>query len=129
MQRSDILAEADKCITQDRAKTYGGAEDSFGAIADLWNWWLRGKISTGGGDDVRITPHDVSMMLALLKVARIRGNPSHRDSYVDLCGYAAIAGEMGVAPAKPEPEFPGGIDRNPSPIWRRNCVVDPANPS
>ena len=30
MQRSDILAEADKCITQDRAKTYGIAEDKLG---------------------------------------------------------------------------------------------------
>ena len=99
MTRSDILAEAHECITRDRAETYGRAENSFGAIADLWNWWFIKEREAG--EAVSFTPHDVAMMLALLKVARIRGNPVHRDNYVDLCGYAALAGEIGVDPADP----------------------------
>ena len=84
MKRTDILADANCAITQDRAKTYGAAEDNFSAIADAWAWWL-------GAD---VTAHDVGMMMMLFKAARIRSNPAHADSYVDLAGYAALAGEI-----------------------------------
>ena len=38
------------------------------------------------------TAKDVAMMLALLKVARIH-NGDKMDSFIDLAGYAACAGE------------------------------------
>jgi hypothetical protein len=34
------------------------------------------------------------MMMTLFKIARIKGNPTHVDSYVDAAGYLAIAGEI-----------------------------------
>ena len=37
------------------------------------------------------------MMMALLKIARIRSGPSMADSYVDLAGYAACAAEVAKA--------------------------------
>ena len=40
-----------------------------------------------------ITPKDVATMMALLKVARI-ATGSNPDSFVDLAGYAACAGEI-----------------------------------
>lgn len=39
------------------------------------------------------TAKDVAMMLALLKVARIH-NGDKMDSFIDLAGYAACAGEI-----------------------------------
>ena len=39
------------------------------------------------------TSKDVAMMLALLKVARIH-NGDKMDSFIDLAGYAACAGEI-----------------------------------
>jgi hypothetical protein len=85
MNRADILATASEYVTKDRAATHGDAEDNFRRIADLWNAYL-------GVDD--ITSIDVAVMLALLKVARIRSNPTHADNWIDIAGYAACGGEI-----------------------------------
>ena len=45
---------------------------------------------------------DVAMMLALLKVARIKTGVKG-DSYVDLAGYAACAGEIATETPKAPP--------------------------
>jgi hypothetical protein len=39
---------------------------------------------------------DVAAMLALLKIARLQQSPNHRDSWVDLAGYAACGAECGL---------------------------------
>ena len=85
MKRADILATASEYVTKDRATTHGDAEDNFRRIAELWNAYL-------GVDD--ITSIDVAVMLALLKVARIRSNPNHADNWIDIAGYAACGGEI-----------------------------------
>ena len=85
MNRADILATASEYVTKDRATTHGDAEDNFRRIAELWNAYL-------GVDD--ITSIDVAVMLALLKVARIRSNPTHADNWIDIAGYAACGGEI-----------------------------------
>ena len=85
INRADILATASEYVTIDRATTHGDAEDNFRRIADLWNAYL-------GVDD--ITSIDVAVMLALLKVARIRSNPNHADNWIDIAGYAACGGEI-----------------------------------
>jgi hypothetical protein len=85
MNRADILATASEYVTIDRAATHGDAEDNFRRIADLWTAYL-------GVDD--ITSIDVAVMLALLKVARIRSNPTHADNWIDIAGYAACGGEI-----------------------------------
>ena len=84
MKRQDILDTAKNIITNDRAATHGGAEDSFGTIAAMWSAYL----------DVDITQHDVCAMMVLLKVARIKGNAKHADSWIDSAGYSAIGGEI-----------------------------------
>lgn len=85
MKRADILATASEYVSIDRAATHGDAEDNFRRLADLWNAYL-------GMDD--ITSIDVAVMLALLKVARIRSNPTHADNWIDIAGYAACGGEI-----------------------------------
>ena len=84
MNRSDILAEAERCITVDRANIYGPAEDSFGLVAAFWSSHL----------DHPVTATDVAAMMALFKLARIKGNPGHLDSWVDGAAYLAIGGEL-----------------------------------
>lgn len=83
-KREIILEEAKKCVCGKREQDYGTPENNFNIIAKYWSLYK----------GVKFTPHDVSMMMALLKVARIQNGGGSGDSYVDLCGYAAIAGEL-----------------------------------
>ncbi len=84
MNRSEILDTAKHCITVDRAKTHGDAENSFGLIAAYWSAHL----------DAHITATDVAVMMTLFKLARMKGNPAHIDNAVDAAGYVALAGEI-----------------------------------
>lgn len=84
--RKEILETAARIICGERMDQYGRPEDSFKTIADYWSLWK----------GVQFTPHDVAMMMALLKVARVQTGTQKDDSYVDLCGYAAIAGEIAL---------------------------------
>lgn len=82
--RGIILDTAKEYVTKDRAATHGGAEDSFGLIAEYWSAHL----------DTHVSATDVCAMMCLLKIARIRGNPDHLDSWIDVAGYAALGGEV-----------------------------------
>jgi hypothetical protein len=83
VKRAEILEEAKKCICGGRDQEYGKPENNFQLIADLW----------GAYTGCAYTAKDVAMMLALLKVARIKTGVK-ADSFVDLAGYAACAGEL-----------------------------------
>lgn len=84
IDRKKILNDAMNVICNDRQDQYGNAEDSFFEIAKLWTSYL----------NATVTSFDVAMMMILLKIARCESNPYHNDNYVDICGYAALAGEM-----------------------------------
>ena len=90
MKKEDILDTAKELIAGQRATDYGDAKDSFERIAEAWSWWLRTRLSSD------LTPNDVALMMALLKMARLRDNRLHEDSYCDLIGYAALAGEVAL---------------------------------
>lgn len=82
--RENILESAKKCVNGDRDHHYGTPENNFTNIAALWSLY------TG----TNITATDVAMMMALLKIARVKADPKKIDSYIDLAGYAACAGEI-----------------------------------
>lgn len=84
--RKDILDKAASCVLKYRAATHGDLEDSFAHTANLWGAHL----------GVKITSTDVAVMMALLKVARIKSTPAHKDNWVDLAGYAACGGELAL---------------------------------
>ena len=84
MDRTDILKKAIDIVNGQREQDYGRPENSFRTIAQLWG------IYTGSD----FTPQNVAMMLALVKVARIASGRHHLDNYVDLGGYASLAGEL-----------------------------------
>lgn len=88
MTRGDILEQARRAVTTDRAVTHGPAEDTFGAIARVWSARL--------GFDLR--PDQVAVMLIDLKTCRAWGNPGHADNWVDMAGYAACGGELSERP-------------------------------
>ena len=83
--RESILDAAKRCVCGDREQDYGSPEDNFAVIAALWTAYA--------GTD--ITPKDVAMMMALLKIARAKAG-SKPDTYIDLAGYAACGGELEV---------------------------------
>ena len=82
--RADILDRAKAIVTGEREKQYGKPEDNFAIIAKLWSAYTGHEFS----------PVDVAMMMALLKVARIKTGDYLSDNYVDICGYMACAAEI-----------------------------------
>ena len=95
MKRADVLDEVKRCVCGQREQDYGTPEDNFSAIGYFWAVYLRtahpelSKVLPLNG----ISAKDVSVMMSLLKVARI-ATGSSADSFVDLAGYAALAGEI-----------------------------------
>lgn len=90
MKRSEILQTAEKQITGQREQDYGSPERNFEIIANLWSDYL----------DTEITALDVSMMMCLLKIARIKNGGGTGDSFVDIAGYAACGGEIRLLTAE-----------------------------
>lgn len=97
MTRSDILDKAKECVCGQREQDYGTPESNFQLIADLWNAYLGDNCCEnveGYACLNDLTPTDVAMMMALLKIARIKNGGGTGDSFVDLAGYAACGGEL-----------------------------------
>lgn len=82
-----ILQEAERIVNGPRAQYYGPPAENFQRIADLWNGYLLAKAVDGNGCG-DLTTRDVAALMALMKLARLM-HTYHRDSVVDLAGYAA----------------------------------------
>lgn len=93
--KRDIL-EAAIVATADRGLNYGSPEDNFTRIARRWQVHFRNRHDL----EVPVDAHDVAMMMADLKLARLENKPDHADSWVDLAGYAACGGSMQPPPDK-----------------------------
>ena len=89
-----VLKEASKIIYGDREKTYGHPSKNLKTIAIMWNAYLDAKTT----DRNSLSAKDVATMMVLLKTARLANNPDHRDSLVDICGYAALVERCDEAP-------------------------------
>lgn len=76
--RETILSEADRIVNGQRREDYGGPFDSFSDIAAGWSMVL----------GVQVTPEQVGLCMIQLKVARAKNGGFHRDSFVDIAGYA-----------------------------------------
>ncbi len=83
MNPHKILEEAAEIIGE-RGRDYGGVENNFRNIADIY------RAATGQ----QISPYDVAMMMVSLKLARIQMSPRKKDHYIDLINYAAFACEL-----------------------------------
>ena len=92
LTRAAVLEKARACVCGEREEDYGSPEDSFGCIAELWEAYLRAACIAPNAV-VTVTPADVAMLMALLKIARAKAG-SKPDTYIDLAGYAACGAEI-----------------------------------
>ena len=83
MKTKEYLEEAAKIVTGQRQYDYGNKYENHKNISDLWSAYLGREI----------LPHDVAICMLLVKVARLKHRPTE-DCYIDMAGYAAIAGEI-----------------------------------
>lgn len=83
----DWLQTAHDIVHGDREKTYGDPGKNLRLIAQYW--------STHTG--ITITETDVCIMMQLLKIARLKNNPEHVDSWIDIAGYAALKNKLNNA--------------------------------
>jgi hypothetical protein len=81
--RTKTLEQASALINGDRQAHYGTPQANFQRIADGWSVILQQPV----------TPEQVALCMAWLKIARLVNGP-HADSYVDGCGYLALAAEL-----------------------------------
>jgi hypothetical protein len=84
MRAADICIRAADLLAGDRSRQHGDVRTSHARIAGLWSAYLGHPI----------TPHDVALLMLLLKVARTTGATFNLDNYIDAVGYAAIAAEL-----------------------------------
>ena len=82
MNRGEILDTAASYVTKDREQQYGSPENNFSIVAKLWNVYL------GEQNIIKdcLEAHDVAIMMALLKIARITSGQTKDDNYIDLAG-------------------------------------------
>lgn len=100
--RKQLLEATAKAVLTDRNKSYGNPEDNFRNIAEVWNWWFdeRWKRYSESKKEIPdlgpfiITPLDVAHLNTLMKMARLKTNPTHMDSMVDAAGYQACAADF-----------------------------------
>ena len=82
--RGNVLETALRTINGARQDVYGKPEDSFAIIGGFWATYL----------GVDITARQVAEMMMLFKIARMKGQKSHADNYVDCAGYCGIAADL-----------------------------------
>lgn len=92
MKRDEILKSAGHLISKDRHDTYGDSATSHSRIAAFWSIYL----------GVELSAVNVASMMVLMKISRSVGGSAspHLDNFVDICGYAALAGEMAADSSK-----------------------------
>ena len=83
MKTREYLDTAAKIVSGQRQMDYGDKYQNHDNISKLWSGYL----------DYNISAHDVAICMLLVKVARLKHRPT-TDCYIDMAGYAAIAGEI-----------------------------------
>jgi hypothetical protein len=94
-----MLAAAAALVSGERDRTHGDKRSNHGNIAELWNAYIRNSraaFQREGGMSLmwELTPTDVALMMALLKIARTQAGAPNADDYVDGAGYLACAFEI-----------------------------------
>ena len=91
MTKDECLDKAKELINGHRQVDYGNAHALHARVAGMFNLYLDNM-------ERAITAQDVAMFMVLMKVSRIANSPQPtNDSFVDICGYAALATEMSDA--------------------------------
>ena len=94
MKTKEFLEEATKLASGQRQIDYGDKTENHKNIARLWSAYL----------EYTISPHDVAILMCLLKIARTKLGAISKDTYMDMSAYSAIAGEIKFNEPKKESE-------------------------
>lgn len=81
--RAEVLDTAKGYVLKDRNQQYDTPERNFEMIAEMWSAYT--------GHTYR--PHDVAVMMIMVKLSRISTSPDVLDHWIDTAGYAACGGE------------------------------------
>lgn len=79
-----IMQEAQRLVYGERGATYSHPADDFGRTAALWNARFAHMLMAGE----QFVPEDIAAAMRLVKESRLVASPRHRDSLVDIAGYA-----------------------------------------
>jgi len=79
-----ILEAAAEAVDGDRQRDYGHPAVNHGCTAAFWRAYLKRR----HGVDIPLDALDVCALNRLQKESRLANAPDHRDSLVDLAGYA-----------------------------------------
>ncbi len=80
-----ILEEAQEIIHGDRNRDYGHPLDNHECTGGMMSWYLKRKYP---GGKWTLDAEDVCVFNILQKVSRLANTPGHRDSLMDIAGYA-----------------------------------------
>lgn len=87
----NIADKAKEIIYGDREAIYGDPAKNLKVIAQMWRSYL----------GVYVSSEDVCNMMVLLKVARLRNEPLHEDSMIDIIGYTLLQERINQKPEQP----------------------------
>lgn len=129
-----LLEEALRIVTGPRQELYGKPSQNFIDTAKLLNAYLSPKIAAvvgSEGDEYNVVaPHDVAVIILLLKVARIVTSPGHKDHWVDIAGYSACGWEAWLdydfSQEVPEPSMrcQSWVSADVEERWKLQCMLD-----
>lgn len=100
MRAGEILRQAADIVDGPRNAQHGDKERSFECIAEGWAWYISHM-------NKNMTAKDVANLMVLLKVARSLYGEPITDHFLDMAGYAAIAGELAEVEEKGPRDLPG----------------------
>lgn len=93
--RRELLMGAADLVDGDRNAQYGDPRQDFRRTAGYWNIHINGiierKLAENNGQfggDI-LDPHDVAIMMDLLKTSRLAWSPDKEDTWMDKAGYTA----------------------------------------
>ena len=84
MNREDFLEQAAELVSATRDEVYGDPLTNHQRIADLWSAIL----------GINVEPEEVVLCMIAVKMSRLCNTFDHKDSWVDIAGYAALGGEI-----------------------------------
>lgn len=80
-----VLEEAARVTSRDRHDVYGHPADDYARTAAMWGAYLGHPV----------TAEQAMVCMILVKVSRLAYTPGHRDSLVDIAGYARCIEMLG----------------------------------
>jgi hypothetical protein len=78
MEKEDVCDVAKRLTSYDRQLDYGSPIEDFTKQARMWSVIL----------NTNVTPQQIAMCMIAVKLCRMTNSPRHRDSAIDVVGYA-----------------------------------------